>query len=124
MKMNFVNISKKNVSQRVNKFTAIHFNQLVFGLLFLMLPEIAMAGWIDTLKSWSKEIQVGLYAVGGILALSSLMWVGIRWQISRSNGDMETTAMDYFKQVAVIAIVGSTMILGAAAWQFFGGTGV
>lgn len=124
MKMNDSNLSEnvKNVSG--SKFTAIHFNQLVFGILFLMLPEIAMAGWIDTLKSWSKEIQVGLYAVGGILALSSLMWVGIRWQISRSNGDMETTAMDYFKQVGVIAVVGSTMILGAAAWQFFGGTGV
>jgi hypothetical protein len=116
-------MSKKKM-HNVETISGKRFNQIMFFIAFGLVPQFAQAGWMDTLKSWASDLQVGLYALGGVLALGSLMWVGIKWQISRSNGDMETTVMDYFKQVALIAIVGATMIIGAAAWQMFGGTGV
>lgn len=108
----------------INNISFTRINKLVLGVIFFFVPTLAFASWTDTLNSYAKDTQIGLYAVGGTVALGSLIYVGIRWQISRMNGDMETTLGDYFKQIAVIAIVGASLVIAAAAWQFFGGTGV
>lgn len=111
-------------NRHINKISFSRFKKFVLGIILVFVSPLAFAGWTDTLNSYAKDTQIGLYAIGGSVALGSLIYVGIRWQISRMNGDMETTLGDYFKQIAVIAIVGASLIIAAAAWQFFGGTGV
>ncbi|WP_163019859.1 conjugal transfer protein [Pseudomonas viridiflava] len=87
-------------------------------------PAAAMAaGWDAELQKWGTAIRLALYALGGTLGLACLMWSGIQWQIARATGDRSHTFMDYLQQVGVLVVVGSTMVLGAAAWQVFG-TGV
>lgn len=84
------------------------------------MPAVAMADWQSTLQTYGTNIRLALYALGGTLGLLCLMWSGIQWQIARSSGDRSHTFMDYLQQVGVIVVVGSTMVLGAAAWQVFG----
>ncbi|KFF42176.1 conjugal transfer protein [Pseudomonas sp. BRG-100] len=87
------------------------------------MPALAMAastGWSQTLQEWATNIRLALYALGGTLGLGCLMWSGIRWLIARATGDHSHTFMDYLQQVAVLVVVGGTMVLGAAAWQVFG----
>jgi hypothetical protein len=93
-------------------------------IVLCCLPAVAMAaGWDQELQKWGTTIRLFLYAIGGTLALGCLMWSGIHWMIARSTGDRSHTFMDYLQQVGVTVVVGSTMVLGAAAWQVFG-TGV
>lgn len=83
-------------------------------------PLFAMADWDSTLLEWGRKIRIGLYALGGSAALTSLVWCGIKWLIARGNGDHSTTFMDYLQQVGVIMVVGGALVLAAAAWQVFG----
>lgn len=99
-------------------------NRFTLAVLMLLASPVAMADWAATIKEQTRNVQIGLYALAAILALGTLTWVGIKWMISRANGDMETTLMDYFKQMAVVAVVGGVIALGTAAWQLFGGTGL
>lgn len=99
-------------------------NKVALAALMLLASPLALADWKSTLQNYAKDIQVGLYAVAAICALITLTWVGVKWLISRSNGDMETTLMDYFKQIGAVALVGGVILIGTAAWQFFGGTGL
>lgn len=84
------------------------------------MPALAMADWQSTLQTWGTNIRTALYALGGTLALATLMWSGIQWLIARSTGDRSHTFMDYLQQVGVLLVVGGTMVLGTAAWQVFG----
>ncbi|MFF6575803.1 type IV secretion system protein VirB2, partial [Pseudomonas aeruginosa] len=68
-----------------------------------------------------RNIRLGMFAVGGSIALICLLWVGIGWMSSRAAGDHSTTFMDYVKQVGVLGVVGGVLLLGAWAWAFFGG---
>lgn len=99
-------------------------DRVTLAALMLLASPLALADWATTLKEQTKNVQIGLYAIAAILALGTLTWVGIKWMISRANGDMETTLMDYFKQIGVVAVVGGVIALGTAAWQLFGGTGL
>lgn len=84
------------------------------------MPALAMADWQSSLQTWGTNIRLALYALGGTLALATLMWSGIQWLIARATGDRSHTFMDYLQQVGVLVVVGGTMLLGAAAWQVFG----
>lgn len=97
----------------------LHLQRVVVVALCCM-PALAMADWLSTLQTWGTNIRLGLYALGGTLALGCLMWSGIQWLIARSTGDRSHTFMDYLQQVGVTLVVGGTMVLGAAAWQVFG----
>lgn len=94
--------------------------QRLMVLAVCCLPAVAMADWQSTLQTWGTNIRLALYALGGTLGLGCLMWSGIQWMIARSTGDRSHTFVDYLQQVGVLVVVGSTMVLGAAAWQVFG----
>ncbi|HBP4890402.1 TPA: type IV secretion system protein VirB2 [Pseudomonas aeruginosa] len=90
--------------------------------LAVYTPLIAMADeWDQKAVQLARNIRLGMFAIGGSLALLSLLWVGIGWMIARANGDHSKTFMDYVNQVIVIAAVGAALILGAWAWAYFGG---
>ncbi|WP_325347138.1 hypothetical protein [Xylophilus sp.] len=90
--------------------------------LAVYTPLMAMADeWDQKAVQVAKNIRLGMFAIGGSLALLSLLWVGIGWMIARANGDHSKTFMDYVNQVIVIAAVGAALILGAWAWAYFGG---
>ncbi len=91
---------------------------LLIGLA--LMPAIASADWQQSLQTYGTNIRLGLYALGGTLGLACLMWSGVQWMIARSTGDRSHTFVDYLQQVGVLVVVGSTMVLGAAAWQVFG----
>ncbi|CED78963.1 TrbC/VirB2 family protein [Candidatus Williamhamiltonella defendens] len=99
-------------------------NHVTMAVMLFMASPWVLADWKLSIKTYSKDVQVALYAVAAVCALITLTWVGIKWLISRSNGDMETTLMDYFKQICAVSLVGGVILIGTAAWQFFGGTGL
>lgn len=87
----------------------------------LCAPVVSMAAaWDQTLVELANNLRIGLYAIGGTLALSTLVWSGIKWLIARANGDQSHTFMDYMQQVAVIMAVGGAIVMAAGAWQIFG----
>ena len=101
-------------------FSKQYFARLIAAAIFCA-PMVGMAaGWEQTLVEYGNKLRIGLYAVGGTLALSSLVWSGIRWLLARANGDQSQTFMDYIQQVLVIMAVGSAMVLAGGAWQVFG----
>lgn len=86
-----------------------------------LAPMFAMAdSWDQTLVTYGRNVRIGLYAIGGSMALGTLVWSGIRWLMSRASGDHSHTFMDYLQQVGVIMVVGGAVLLAAAAWQVFG----
>ncbi|WP_308811078.1 type IV secretion system protein VirB2 [Pseudomonas protegens] len=85
------------------------------------LPYLVMAAeWDQKLIEIGRAVRIGMYAVGGSLALITLMWSGIKWLIARSNGDHSHTFIDYLQQLGVVGVVGGTLIFGAWAWGVFG----
>lgn len=103
-------------------FSKKHFTRLIVTVFFCT-PMLAMAGWQDTLVDLANNLRIGLYAIGGTLALSTLVWSGIKWLIARSQGDQSHTFMDYMQQVVVIMAVGGAVLLAAGAWDVFGSGG-
>lgn len=99
-------------------------NRVSLAIMMLLVSPLVLADWKSSLQSYARDVQVGLYAVTAVIALVTLTWVGVKWLISRSNGDHETTLMDYFRQIGSVALVGGVILIGTAAWQFFGGTGL
>ncbi|HDQ4465204.1 TPA: type IV secretion system protein VirB2 [Pseudomonas aeruginosa] len=100
----------REVLQRLAVFLAVY------------TPLLAMADeWDQKAVQLAKNIRLGMFAIGGSLALLSLLWVGIGWMAARATGDHSKTFMDYVNQVIIIAAVGAVLILGAWAWAFFGG---
>lgn len=90
--------------------------------LAVYIPFTARADeWDEKAVQLARNIRLGMFAIGGSLALLSLLWVGIGWMLARANGDHSKTFMDYVNQVIVIAAVGAALILGAWAWAYFGG---
>jgi hypothetical protein len=86
-------------------------------------PVCAMAAgtsWDATVVSYARNVRIGLYAIGGSMALGTLVWSGIRWLMARASGDHSHTFMDYLQQVGVIMVVGGAVLLGTGAWQVFG----
>ncbi|MEQ0866942.1 hypothetical protein [Pseudomonas aeruginosa] len=95
---------------------------LRLAVFLAVYTPFAMADeWDQKAVQLAKNIRLGMFAIGGSLALLSLLWVGIGWMIARANGDHSKTFMDYVNQVIVIAAVGAALILGAWAWAYFGG---
>ncbi|MBX4139580.1 type IV secretion system protein VirB2 [Pseudomonas sp. S5F11] len=93
----------------------------LLGLLICLAPMFAMADdWAQTLVAQGRNVRIGMYAIGGSMALVTLVWTGIRWLMARASGDHSTTFMTYLEQVGVILVVGGAVVLGAAAWQIFG----
>ncbi|WP_324729585.1 type IV secretion system protein VirB2 [Pseudomonas chlororaphis] len=90
------------------------------ALLLSSLPLAAMADWAQTLNDLGKDIRTGMYLLAGTIALGTMVWSGIQWMISRSNGDHQYSFLDYMKQAGVVLAVGGAVALGAAAWQVFG----
>lgn len=86
-----------------------------------LAPAIAMAAdWDQTVVDYGRNVRIGLYAIGGSIALCTMAWSGIRWLMARASGDHSHTFMDYLQQVGVIIVVGGCIVLGTAAWQMFG----
>ena len=85
------------------------------------VPAVAMAAsWDATLLEYGRNVRLGLYAIGGSMALITLLWSGIRWLMARASGDHSHTFVDYLQQVGVIIVVGGALVLAAGAWQVFG----
>ncbi len=99
-------------------------SRIFLAVLMLMVSPLALADWKSLIQNYASDIQVGLYALAAVCALITLTYVGIKWLLARANNNNETTIMDYFKQIAAVAVVGATVLIGTAAWQFFGGTGL
>lgn len=100
-------------------FSKKYFARLIASACFCA-PMLAMASWDQTLVDYGNNLRNGLYAIGGTIALSSLVWCGIRWLFARSSGQHDVTFGDYLQQVAVIMAVGGAIVLAAGAWQIFG----
>jgi hypothetical protein len=79
-----------------------------------------MADWDSGMQDTARSIRLVLYTLGGTIAGGTLVWSGIQWLISRSNGDHSHTFLDYLKQAAAVAAVGGSMVLAAGAWQLMG----
>lgn len=84
------------------------------------LPTLASADWMTTLQTYATNIRLGLYAIGGTIAVSGLVWSGIQWLIARAAADRSHGFMDYLKDTGVVVAVGGAVVLGTAAWQVFG----
>lgn len=84
------------------------------------MPTIASADWMQTLQTYATNVRLGLYAIGGTVAVSGLVWSGIQWLIARASGDRSHGFMDYIKDTLVVVAVGAAIVLGTAAWQVFG----
>ena len=101
-------------------FSKQYFARLM-AAAFFCAPMVSMAAsWDQTLVEYGNGLRIGLYAIGGTIALSSLVWSGIRWLLARANGDQSQTFMDYIQQVLVIMAVGGAMVMAGGAWQVFG----
>lgn len=91
------------------------------ALMVCVLPMVALgADWDQKMVDVGRSIRLGMYAVGGSIALSTMVWSGIQWLISRASGDHQHSFVDYMKQAGVVLAVGGSIVLGAAAWQIFG----
>lgn len=91
---------------------------LVFALA--CMPAFASADWMSTLQTYATNVRVGLYAIGGTVAVSGLVWSGIQWLMARASGDRSHGFMDYLKDTLVVTAVGAAVVLATAAWQVFG----
>ncbi|EAW9501266.1 hypothetical protein ABDM08_004246 [Salmonella enterica] len=92
------------------------------SMLFVFIPFYANAIWYDPLVKFAKEFQTGLIIIGGVVAVGSLVYIGICWIISRMSGNMETTAMDYVKHIGVIGAVGGAVAAATWAYSVWGGS--
>lgn len=95
-------------------------SRLIVTLVCCAPMAVMAAGWDQTLNEYGRNIRIGLYLIGGTIALSMIVWSGIRWMIARGSGDHSHTFIDYLQQVGVTIVVGGSIVLGAAAWQVFG----
>ncbi|MGU9854430.1 type IV secretion system protein VirB2 [Pseudomonas koreensis] len=87
------------------------------------VPLVAMADWDGGMQETARNIRLVLYTLGGTISGGTLVWSGVQWLISRSNGDHQHSFLDYLKQAGAVAAVGGSVVLGTAAWQFFGSGG-
>lgn len=92
----------------------------IIVLALACVPTLASADWMSTLQTYATNIRLGLYAIGGTIAVSGLVWSGIQWLLSRMAGDRSHGFMDYLKDTGVVVAVGAAVVLGTAAWQVFG----
>ncbi|MEN3262738.1 MULTISPECIES: hypothetical protein [unclassified Sodalis] len=91
------------------------------ALMFLVTPLTAQAAWYDPLVKFAQEFRTALIIIGGVVAVSSLVYVGVCWIISRMAGTMDTTMMDYMKHVGVIGAVGGAVSAATWAYSLWGG---
>lgn len=89
------------------------------ALALAFLPLVAHADWQSLITQYGSNIRLGMYAVAGTLSGGALLWTGIMWMLARATGDRSTSFMDYLQQVAVIALVGASFAIAAAAWSAF-----
>lgn len=92
----------------------------ILVLSLACLPTLASATWITTLQTQATNIRLGLYALGGTIAVGGLVWSGIQWLFSRMSGDRSHGFMDYLKDTGVVVAVGAAVVMGTGAWQIFG----
>jgi hypothetical protein len=92
----------------------------ILVLALACIPVMAYADWMATLQSYATNVRLGLYALGGTIAVAGLVWSGITWIVARVSGDRSHGFMDYLKDTLVIVAVGGAIVLGTAAWQVFG----
>lgn len=100
-----------------------HLNRYSFLLLsfYLVFPFSAHAVWYDPLVKFAQEFRTALIIIGGVVAVSSMVYVGVCWIISRMAGTMDTTMMDYVKHIGVIGSVGGAVALATWAYSLWGG---
>jgi uncharacterized membrane protein YidH (DUF202 family) len=96
--------------------------QVLFALALILSPMCAYADWGGDAQNWAKNTQIALYAIAGTAAIGSLVWQGLRWLIARMTDSHEMNLMGYLQQAMVIVMVGASVIIATAAWQFAGGT--
>lgn len=113
---------RKLISNIKNKVYGYdHTTTLKVALIaFFALPGLAEASIWDTLQEQASNIRTGLYAVGGTIAVITLVWSGVKWALARSNGDHSYTFKDYIEQGGVILVIGGSMVTAAAIWAIFG----
>jgi hypothetical protein len=107
----------KTLKNLFNPLTPVRF----YALLVMTMPLYAEAAWYDPIVKFAREFQTALIIIGGVVAIGSLVYVGVCWIISRMSGSMETTAMDYVKHVGVIGAVGGAVAAATWAYEIWGG---
>ncbi|EJX5188421.1 hypothetical protein ACGG0V_004559 [Salmonella enterica] len=107
----------KTLKNLFNTLTPVRF----YALLVMTMPLYAEAAWYDPLVKFAREFQTALIIIGGVVAIGSLVYIGVCWIISRMAGDMGTTAMDYVKHIGVIGAVGGAVAAATWAYQVWGG---
>lgn len=90
-------------------------------ILSMAFPFSAHAVWYDPLVKFAQEFRTALIILGGVAAVSSMVYVGVSWIISRMAGTMDTTMMDYVKHIGVIGCVGGAVALATWAYSIWGG---
>ena len=87
-------------------------------ILYLFIPAVANAVWYDPLVKFAQEFRTAVIILGGVAAVSSMVYVGVCWMISRMAGTMDTTMMDYVKHVGVIGCVGGRLLWRVGLTRF------
>ncbi|EBZ4117204.1 hypothetical protein EBC21_22525 [Salmonella enterica subsp. enterica serovar Montevideo] len=104
------------------KITATQYITAYYALILIFTPAYANAAWYDPILNTLNDLKTFIIIGGGTIAVASLAYMGIAWVASRISGNMETTAMDYFKHAMVLAVVGGAVSLATWAYSLFGGS--
>lgn len=96
----------------------------LMALLAMAFSPYALAagdtGWLDTLITYAKNIQVGLYALAATVVLCTLIVSGIRLAISRMSGNHDKTFWDYVGDLSMALWIGGGIAIFSALWQVLG----
>jgi len=94
------------------------------AILIMAFSPYALAagdtGWLDTLISYAKNIQIGLYALAATVVLCTLIVSGIRLAISRMSGNHDKTFWDYVGDLSMALWIGGGIAIFSALWQVLG----
>jgi hypothetical protein len=84
------------------------------------IPALYRVDWQSASYDYGAHVRLWLFAGGGLLMLSWVMWSAIQWLAARASGNRSYSFMAYLEQYLVPLILGCIGVLVAAAWQFFG----
>lgn len=93
----------------------------LFLMMFALMPQAAEAQWYDPILTFARDFKTGLIIVCGLIALSSVVYCGASWMVSRMVGSMETQFFDYVKTVGIVGVVGGSVAAATWAYSIWGG---
>lgn len=106
------------------KITATQYFTAYYALVLIFTPAYANAARYDPILNTLNDLKTFIIIAGGTIAVASLAYMGIAQVASRISGNMETTAMDYFKHAMVLAVVGGAVSLATGLIVYLEGLSV